>query len=351
MSSASGIEHVATVSCPSGILLILDGAQAWMWSHDRPPLLPAWSGIAEIANSALDLVIRGPDALVAGQAFDRSTHPLYLFDQPRDDLPALELAFDNLVRERKLNASLEVLAERISHRRRVELALVMSGGAGAVEFHRVPAVAVGSVPDDRVFPIFGEWMPSGPDDGRWRRVWIELREGAVASTRRIGEVYIDEARFMAVDADALAAWDDLNTWDGKADIVFWGRDAALVARDIGANPVDDGVGAEVFGWTDLPLQEALGLTRRIDAIHTGEHRFAFDFRPHTHHWQVMRDVRATMTQSGVLDLAGARLCMFMTTWGDGVFPVEVDLDVRRQILRVRIEVGCDETVNTQRAFE
>lgn len=50
-----------------------------------------------------------------------------------------------------------------------------------------------------------------------------------------------------------------------------------------------------------------------------QRRFALDFRPHTHQWQVMRDVRATRTESGVIDLAGGSLCMFMTTWGDGGF--------------------------------
>jgi hypothetical protein len=233
----------------------------------------------------------------------------------------------------------------------VDLALATGGGAGAVQFHGVSAVAVGGVPRDRLCPIMGEWMPAGPDDGRWRRIWIELHDGPVANTRRIGNVYVDEARFMAVDADALGAWDDLKTQDGKADIVFWGRDAAWVAQDFGALPVENGGQSEVFGWTDRPFDDALALARRVDAIHGGERKFAFDFRPHTHHWQVMRDVRATPTQSGVLDLGDARLCMFMTTWGDGAFPVEIDVDAAGQVLRVRIEVGCDETVSTQRAFE
>jgi hypothetical protein len=351
MSPAGKIEHVGSVSCPSGVLLVLDGGLARIWSHDRPPQLPAWSVVAETANSALDLAIRGPDALAAGLAFGRSSNPLYLYDQPSDGLHELELAFGNLVRERKLNASLETLAERVPHRRRVDLALATGGGAGVVQFHGMSAVAVGDSPGDRLLPILGEWMPSGPYAGCWRRVWIELRDGAVANTRRIGDVYVDEARLMAVDADALGAWDDDKTQDGKADIVFWGRDAVAVAEDIGAPAVEDGGQSEVFGWTELPFDDALALARRIDALHGGERKFAFDFRPHTHHWQVMRDVRATPTQSGVLDLGGARLCMFMTTWGDGAFPVDVDFDAAGQILRVRIEVGCDEIVNRQRALE
>jgi len=62
----------------------------------------------------------------------------------------------------------------------------------------------------------------------------------------------------------------------------------------------------------------------------------------------MRDVRATRMESGVNDLAGGSLCMFMTTWGNGGFPVEADLGADRQIIRLRIETGCAELVARQR---
>src|SRR5712691_10152551 len=117
LSPAGKVEQVGSVSCPSGVLLVLDGGLARLWSHDRQPKLPQWHAAAESANSALDVVVRGPDALAAGLAFDRSRHPLYLYDQPAEGLQDLELAFRNLVSERKLHASLEVLAERVPHRR------------------------------------------------------------------------------------------------------------------------------------------------------------------------------------------------------------------------------------------
>jgi hypothetical protein len=302
-------------------------------------------------NNAFDLAIHGPDALVAGHGLGRSTNPLYLYDQPAEGLAELESAFGKLVRERKLDASIRMLAERVPHRRRVDLALEAGGGAAGVQFHGLSAVAVGGLPRDRLLPVMGEWMPPDKYAGCWRRVWVEVRDGVLASTRRIGDVYVDMARLMAVDADALGAWDDEESQDGKADIVFWGRDAVAVAEDVGAPAVKDGLQSEVFGWADLPFDDAFALGKRLDALHGGERRFAFDFRPHTHHWQVMHDVRATRTQSGVLDLAGARLCMFMTTWGDGEFPVEVDLDAAGELLRVRIDVGCDAIVERQRAFE
>jgi hypothetical protein len=43
--------------------------------------------------------------------------------------------------------------------------------------------------------------------------------------------------------------------------------------------------------------------------------------------------------------------MFMSTWGDGAYPVEADLNASGQVLRVRIELGCDETVQRRRAVE
>ena len=256
-----------------------------------------------------------------------------------------------LVVELNLDASLEPLAERIPHRRRVDLVLEAGRGAGAVEFHGMWAVAVGDVPRDRSLRVMGERMPAGPDRGRWRRVWIELRDGEVASAREVGHVLVDEARLLAVDADALGAWDDRNSRDGKADLVFWGRDAAAVAAEIGADPIQFAGETNLFGWADLPFDEARGLAQRVHALRSESRKFAVDFRPHTHHWQVMRDVRATQTESSVIDLCDSQLCMFMTTWGDGPFPVEADLDASGQMLRLRIEVGCDKTVERMRGVE
>jgi hypothetical protein len=159
---------------------------------------------------------------------------------------------------------------------------------------------------------------------------------------------VDEARLIAVDVDGLAAWDDRNSQDGKADVVFWGSNAADVAAEVGASPIDFAGEANLFGWANLTFDDARDRAERVRSLRSDERKFAVDFRPHTHHWQVMRNVRATRTESGVLDLAGARLCMFMTTWGDGAFPIEADLDPAGQVLRIRIEVGCDKTVARMR---
>jgi hypothetical protein len=350
-SDVGKIEQLGCVSCPTGVLLILDGGLAWMWSHTRPPLLPDCPEVIGATENDRDLIVRGPDAHAAGRAFDRSNNPLYIYDQSADRVDALSRAFDDMVTSLKLNAVLRVLPERIPHRRRVDLVLMANNGTGAVEFHGMWAVAVSGVPHDRPLPITGERMPAGQDEGHWRRVSIELRAGETASTSSIGYVLVDEARLMAIDADGLGAWDDMHSQDGKADVVFWGRDAAAVAAETGASPVRNGRSEGSFGWEDLPFDDARARAKRVQALQTEERKFAFDFRPHTHHWQVMREVRASPTESGVLDLAGTQLCMFMTSWGDGAYPVEADLNADGQVLRVRIELGCDEIVERQRAVE
>src|SRR3984893_1317937 len=86
-------EQLGSVSCPTGVLLLLDGGLAWMWSHDRPPLLPDFPDVVGATDRARDIAIRGPDAFAAGLAFDRSNHPLYIYDQPADRLEDIALSF------------------------------------------------------------------------------------------------------------------------------------------------------------------------------------------------------------------------------------------------------------------
>jgi hypothetical protein len=60
------------------------------------------------------------------------------------------------------------------------------------------------------------------------------------------------------------------------------------------------------------------------------------FRPHSHHWQVMRQVRASEFEAGSVDIGDARLLGAMTTWGDGYFPVSADLDASGALVAVRV---------------
>jgi len=76
---------------------------------------------------------------------------------------------------------------------------------------------------------------------------------------------------------------------------------------------------------------------------------ATDFRPHTHQYFALAQVRATPTGSGTIDVGGARVCVFETTWGDGFFPVFRDLDERGRLARIRVRLQTDETERAMKA--
>jgi hypothetical protein len=63
---------------------------------------------------------------------------------------------------------------------------------------------------------------------------------------------------------------------------------------------------------------------------------AVDFRSHSHHWQIMRQVRASHVEAGSVELGDARVLCAMTSWGDGFFPVNADLDSSGDLLAVRV---------------
>jgi hypothetical protein len=66
---------------------------------------------------------------------------------------------------------------------------------------------------------------------------------------------------------------------------------------------------------------------------------ALDFRPHSHHWQVMRQVRASENETGTIDLGDARILFAMTSWGDGVFPAYADYDQDGSLVAVRVQLA------------
>jgi hypothetical protein len=225
--------------------------------------------------------------------------------------------------------------------KQIDTVLTEGGGASIVEITGIAAIALGGIPSNCILPIMGERIPADQDDC-WYRVWIDVRAGVAQTQRDIGRVPVDRARLLIIDADALAMWDDEISQDGLADVLFWGQEAITIAQEMGAEQIPDPDRADIFGWLNLPVADALPLALKIDSLRSDQKRFMLDFRPHTHHWQVMGDVRATPTQSGTMELAGSKLCMFMTSWGDGYFPVKADMDAMGRILRVTIEFGYDD---------
>ncbi len=86
-----------------------------------------------------------------------------------------------------------------------------------------------------------------------------------------------------------------------------------------------------------PYDEAIAFSRALQALRDSrEQMFAFDFRPHTHPFYMFAQIRSSVTESGTIEVGGLQACGFMTTWGDGWFPVELDVDTEGKPLRVRI---------------
>ncbi|MBY0398249.1 MAG: DUF2185 domain-containing protein, partial [Thermoleophilia bacterium] len=187
-----------------------------------------------------------------------------------------------------------------------------------------------------------------PFSGRWTSVWAEARPGRVARSEKAGDVMVDEARLLFGDPEALGAWRHDDPLDGQADYVFWGADAERAARHLRAPRIGEGV----FGWENLPVADAAHRAERAETLRQNRGwRFATDFRPHSHHWAAMRQVRVSGTEAGTVDTGAGRVCGFMTSWGDGIFPVFRDFDARGRLLRLRVELGGPETVERMRRVD
>jgi len=188
--------------------------------------------------------------------------------------------------------------------------------------------------------VFAEAMPPGLDQGRWRRIYVEIDADAeIASSEIIGWAGVDWARLMFADVDALGDWHHNKALDGMADCVFWGQDEEPLAQALGAPRLDDG-----FGWLNLPVGYARQRVRTVEDARMNGWKVAVDFRPHSHHWQLMRQVRASASQSGTVELGAAKLCGFMTSWGDAIFNTMVERDAVGRLVRLTIDCGNEEMV-------
>jgi hypothetical protein len=332
----SSKEELGAVTSRSGILVVIDTGYLRIWSHDQTPKLPngvlSSEELTKKANVSVDLLIVGNDARRAGQMLAMSCHPLYVFDQPPNS-EDLRTRLSTLTQSGNLDASFRVISPRISHRKRVDLALEESG-AGEIQFHGVPAVVCAGVPVAQPMRILGERMPP-PEHDRWRRVSIECRPTISADrSEKVGHVGVDYARLLIADVDALGMWEHERPLDGLSDFVFWGIDAGQVARKFEAPSLKD----EGFGWTDISEEVALERGAAIENYRERKGlKFATDYRPHSHHWQVMKETRSSSTESGMTEIEGMTVCNFMTTWGDGIFEVYRDLGAKDELVSIRIE--------------
>jgi hypothetical protein len=196
-------------------------------------------------------------------------------------------------------------------------------------------------PRDRPLAVIGTRVGKGRFADCWDHVAIELSAGDVARSRKLGEAAVDFARLLVIDRAAIDAWQHEDSLDQLADFVFWGRDEAALAKATGARRLPEGH----HGWHDLPLADAEARADRAAAL-KAEHgwQLASELRPHSHHFAALAAARevgagAGPIGAGSIDVAGARVLLFFTSWGNGVFPVFLDLDSDGRPARVRIQLA------------
>jgi len=207
-----------------------------------------------------------------------------------------------------------------------------------------PAIVTCDVPSDRVLPVVGAPVGKGRFADCWDHVAVVIDAAAlarseIATSKKLGEAAVDFARLVCIDHAALDGWQHEDSLDGKADVVFWGRDDRVLAHTMNAPRTDEG-----YGWVDLPIDEA---EKKSDVIarKKSENKWllAADFRPHSHHYYALAAARRSPDRAGTLDVAGTRMMLLFTSWGDGVFPIYLDLDHDDRPVQVRIQLATAES--------
>jgi hypothetical protein len=208
-----------------------------------------------------------------------------------------------------------------------------------------PALVRTNVPPDRALPVIGKRVGKGRFADCWDHVAVKLRDGEVTHSKKLGEAGVDFARLVCMDHGALDHWQHEDSLDGLADFVFWGRDAELLAKAMGAPSTREG-----FGWTNLSLAEAEA--KAIDAERkksANRWLLATDFRPHSHHFHALAAARRSKHGAGTIEVGGARVCLFFTSWGDGVFPIYLDLDRADQPVQLRVQLNTADSLAAMHA--
>ena len=200
------------------------------------------------------------------------------------------------------------------------------------ELPEVPAISIGDLPRDRPLPVFGVGLvDTGP---RWDHVAIVISDAPIADTEELGEAVVDFARLLLADETNADKWIHSDSIDGNADFVFWGRDAAALATAVDAPALPDGQ----FGWRDLDLDEAVARGTAAEELKDARGwKLATDFRPHSHHWQLLEQARAAVTTSATITVDDLRVCLFFTG-GDGLFPVFIDVAADGSPVQIRIQL-------------
>ena len=202
-----------------------------------------------------------------------------------------------------------------------------------------PAIVTYAVPRDRVLPVLGAPVGKGRFKDCWDHIAVSITPGEVVASKKLGEAGVDFARLVCIDHAALDAWQHEDSLDAKADVIFWGRDAHVLAHVLNAPRV-----AEGYGWVDLPLADA---ENKADVIarKKAENKWllASDLRPHSHHYYALAAARRSPDGAGMLDVGGTRMMLVFTSWGDGVFPIYADFDHDDRLVQIRIQLATAES--------
>lgn len=209
-----------------------------------------------------------------------------------------------------------------------------------------PMLICALVPSDRALAVVGTRVGKGRFSDCWDHVAIDLALAGpdrpeIARARKLGEAAVDFARLICMDRAAIDHWRHEDSLDQLADFVFWGRDAAALAKAIDAKRLSNSDG---YGWANLPLAEAEAKADRAAQLKSeNKWLLATDLRPHSHHFDALAAARASPSGAGVLEVGGARVLLFFTSWGDGVYPVYLDVDQDGRPVRIRIQLAPAES--------
>ncbi|NRD45096.1 DUF2185 domain-containing protein [Corallococcus exiguus] len=325
--------ELGDIDLPEGVLLILDPGLGRFWRHDAEPVSPR-----KKAPPEHDLLITGPDADAAGQAYDREFDPRFLFD--RKDPADAAAHFEGFAREQGFDARAEVLSARIPHTERARLALEHGKGLGVVKYNGLWAVVVGDLPSSRGLKVIGMPMPPGEFGGRWRSIDVVVDEKVEGvRSEAVAGVMVDHGQLLFAGLGPMGRFRMWEPEDGLADYVFHGRDAPKLAKELGASDLGDGL----YGWKDLPMdrvgEKATPLQERLekDGLAVG-----VDYRPHCNLEKLNAGLRESEEDTASLVLDGARVVGCGNRWGDGIFTVSRHLDAKGRTVRVRVELGTEE---------
>ena len=206
---------------------------------------------------------------------------------------------------------------------------------GALE----PQIVRTDVPSDRELTIIGTRVGKGQFADCWDHVSITLADGDVHQSKKLGEAGVDFARLACLDLKALDHWKHEDSLDGLADVVFWGRDDAALAKALRAPKTSEG-----YGWRDLDLMDAESKVMEAEILKAeNDWLLNVDFRPHSHHFHALAAARENPAGAGGLEVGGSKMLLFFTSWGDGVFPIYLDLDATDRPVRVRIQLATAES--------